>query len=194
MIDRYFSRAGVEPHEGSVKGIVPVSSKSYSMRTIRKRIADGRIHGLNSFDAYHFVEREYKPSHDFFISYETTYGDETCQFVNAVSPEAERYNLALDFLRDMLAFVTPCYGYSLEMPLGHDPALFAIGAFAYSDEIQDEIHVWQQSVSCHVKGSAHKQGRMRHVFAINVLSRPHMEARIDGNPLVSGCAAPTGAP
>jgi hypothetical protein len=179
-IERYFSRAGVEPQEGCVKGTVPPELKCYSMRTIRKRIAIGQISGLNNLSLHHFTDRKYKPSDDFYISYDTTYGDETCQFVNAVSPEAERYDIALAFLRDMLTYVTPSYGYSLDMPLGYDPALFAVGMFSYSDDIQDEVHAWQRSSSAALNGFAHKQGRLRHVFAINILSRPHMEARVDG--------------
>jgi hypothetical protein len=180
LVERYFALANVEPQEGGVQGIAPPEHKGYSMRTIRKRIASKEIHGLNSLGAYHFVDREYKPSHDYFISCKMRYDNELARFVNAVSPEKDRYELALNFLRDMLEFVTPCYGYSLEMPLGHDPALFATGHFSVTDSGFEEAYAWQQASDAMLDGHAHKQGLMRHVFAINVLSRPHMEARMDG--------------
>jgi hypothetical protein len=180
LVERYFGLANVEPQEGTVQGIAPPEHKSYSMRTIRKRIVNKEIHGLDSLSAYHFVDREYKPSHDYFISCDMTYNDELAQFVNAVSPERVRYAMALNFLRDMVVFVTPCYGYSLEMPLGHDPALFATGHFAVTESLFEETYAWQHASDAMLGGHAHKQGRMRHVFAINILSRPHMEARIDG--------------
>ena len=180
LFERYFAKAGVDLQEGNVSGLSPLEMKGYSMRTIRKRIADGRIHGLNTLSIYHFVDREYKPSDDYFVAYDTSYDNENCQFVNAVSPEAERYDMALDFLRDMLAHVTPSYGYSLEMPLGHDPALFSVGSFAHTDALRDETQAWQESSHAMFGGFAHKQGRMRHVFAINVLSRPHLEAKVGG--------------
>jgi hypothetical protein len=180
LVERYFAIANVEPQEGDVQGIAPPEHKGYSMRTIRKRIASKEIHGLNSLGAYHFVNREYKPSQDYYICCNMRYDNELAQFVNAVSAEKDRYALALNFLRDMMAFVTPCYGYSLEMPLGHDPALFATGHFAVTESIFVEAYAWQQASDAMLGGHAHKQGQMRHVFAINVLSRPHMEARIDG--------------
>jgi hypothetical protein len=180
VIEQYFALANVVPQEGHVQGLAPPELKSYSMKTIRKRISEGTIHGLVSLGAYHFVDREYKSSHDYFIDCGMTYGNELVQFINAVSPEIDRRAIALNFLRDLLTFVTPCYGYSLEMPLGDDPALFAVGAFAATDDIEEETFSWQQSSNALFGGNAHKQGRMRHVFEINILSRPHMEAQIDG--------------
>ena len=190
LVERYFAKAGVDPQDGDVEGIAPPEFKSYSMRTIRRRIATGKIHGLTSMSAYHFVDREYKPSDDYFISVDMSYGDETAWFINAVSPETERHAMALDFLRDMLTFVSPCYGYSLELPLGHDPGLFAVGAFAYDRDTQNESYIWQQASHAMYDGFAHKQGRMRHVFAINILSRPHMETRIDGMPFADWVRTP----
>jgi hypothetical protein len=180
LIERYFALANVEPQEGDVQGIAPPNHKGYSMRTVRKRIASKVIHGLTSLSAYHFIDREYKPSHDYLVGCNMTYDDELAQFVNAVSPANERYALALNFLRDILEFVTPCYGYSLEMLLGEDPGLFSVGAFAATNEIEAETFAWQHASMAMLGGYAHKQGRMRHIFAINVLSRPHMEAPVDG--------------
>jgi hypothetical protein len=180
MIERYFALAQLEPQEGHVQGGAPAEFKSYSMRTIRKRIATKQIHSLVSLGAYHFVDREYKPSHDYFVGCNMTFDNEGAEFINAVSPEKDRYGMALNFLRDMLEFATPYYGYSLEMLLGEDPALFSIGAFAATNDIEEETFAWQHASTPMLGGYAHKQGRMRHVFAINILSRPHMEARIDG--------------
>lgn len=180
LFDRYFANAGVVAQEGNVQGAAPVELKGYSMRTIRKRIENLEIYGLIGLTSYHFVDRTYKSSHDYLLSYDTNFDSERCEFVNAVSPETERYGLAIQFLRDMLEYITPCYGYSLEMPLGHDPALFAVGMYAYNEEDRDETHVWQQACDGLYGNNAHKHGKMRHVFAINVLSRPHMEALVEG--------------
>lgn len=180
LIEKYFAMANVEPQEGNVQGIAPPEFKSYSIKTIRRRILDGSISGLDLIGAYHFVDRDYKPSHDYFISFDMTYGNELAQFVNAVSLEIERSAIALNFRRELLTFVTPCYGYSLEIQLGDDPALFATGTFAANDGMFEETNAWQQASHDMLGGCAHKQGRMRHVFSINILSRPHMEARIDG--------------
>jgi hypothetical protein len=179
-VESYFATAKIVPQDGDVKGLSIPTLKCYSFSTIRKRILEGKIRGLESLGAYHFVDRNFKSSHDYFISCEMTEGDQLLQFVNAVSPEKDRYAFALQFLKDMLTFITPCYGYSLEMPLGHDPALFATGTFAITPDLMDETNNWQQVTHSMYGGNAHKQGRMRHVFAINILSRPHMEARIDG--------------
>jgi hypothetical protein len=117
LIERYFARAGVEPQIGSVMGVSPHQIKTYSMRTIRKRIQSQSISRLHTLSAYHLTNKEDKQSHDFGIGFDDSYGDQDAYIVNAVNTASAGRAMALDFLRDMLAFVSPNYGYSLELPL-----------------------------------------------------------------------------
>jgi hypothetical protein len=190
LFESYFSSSGVVPHYANFQIGETEELKRLSFKNLKKRLLDGKLKDLSSLSLYHFTEKENKSSEDFYSSYDVRYGNEIVQFLTAIGEEARRSRLLLMFLHDMLDLVTPEYGYSLDLPLGDNPSLFAVGAFSYRDDIQDEVHVWQQSSNSLFNGSAYKQGRMRHVFAINVLSRPHMEARIDGRTFGEWVAGP----
>ena len=86
LIERYFARAGVEPQIGSVMGVSPHQIKTYSMRTIRKRIQSQSISRLHTLSAYHLTNKEDKQSHDFGIGFDDSYGDQDAYIVNAVNP------------------------------------------------------------------------------------------------------------
>jgi hypothetical protein len=192
LIERYFERAGTQPQIGTVEGEAPAEIKTYSFRTIRKRIQDHAIHGLHTLDAYHLTDKENKQSHDFAIGFSNSFHHQHAYILNAVSPAPEAKAMALDFLRDALNFVSPCYGYSLELPLGNDPILFSQGMFARTDHADVEATAWQFASRRDIKGKGgqHMQGRFRHVFAINVLSAPHMANRVDGRSFADWVKAP----
>ena len=159
---------------------MPPDIKTYSFRTIRKRIESGVIRDLHLFSAYHLTDKKNKQSDDFSMGYSVSNSDEQAHILTALGSEEQRRTIALDFLLDMLAFISPSYGYSLELPLGNAPILFAHGMFARTPHANIETGAWQQAYSGIYGNKLHERGKFRHVFAINVVSAPHLANRIDG--------------
>lgn len=180
LYERYFERAGMEPHIASVEGDDPKEIKTYSIGTVRKRIEEGKIRNLRILNVLHLADKKNRQSDNFSIGYNVGHGDEDSYILTAIGGEEQRRTIALEFLRDMLSFISPSYGYSLELPLGNAPILFAHGMFARTEHADIETEAWQQAYSGIYGNKLHEHGKFRHVFAINVLSPPHLQNRIGG--------------
>lgn len=178
--EKFFARVGVKPETGSVKGAPPAEMKSYSYHTIKQRIADGRIKKLQTLSLLHLSDKSDKGSEDFALDVNDSYGRQEASILNAISDRVTAESVALDFLRELLRYISPYYGYSLEMPLGHFPLMYASGVFGRTERERDEATAWQDASTEHLRGLLYKKGMFRLVFGINVLSRSHV-ANMIGN-------------
>jgi hypothetical protein len=190
MFEAYFARAGAVAQYGDIVGENPPEMKSYSFRTIRKRIQSGEYRGLSCLSLLQLTDKQNKTSEDFAVTIKDGYGRQEAGILNAVSGGEEARQIALDFLRDILGHVSPYYGYSLEMPLGHYPLMYASGVFGHTEGERDEATSWQEASRDYLKGFLFKEGKFRLVFEINVLSPPHMVNRIGDTPFAEWVSEP----
>jgi hypothetical protein len=190
LIEKYFGLAGVEPQECSLEERAVDKLRHLTMRNTKQRLLTGVVSNLASLTAYHFADKKNKGSEIFYISCDQGYGDQTLKYIDAISDIGTQRQNALAFLKDALDFVTPYYGYSLEMPLGSNPALFSIGMSPSTIRGQAETHAWQQASHAQLDGTKHREGFFRHVFEINVLSPPHLANKIGKTPFVEWVKEP----
>lgn len=191
MFEAYFARVGAVAQYGSVEGESPPEMKSYTFGTIKKRLESGEYRGLSCLSLESLADKGDKRSENFAVTIKDGYGRQEASILNAVSrAEEEARQIALDFLRDILGHVSPCYGYSLEMPLGNYPLMYASGVFGSTERALDEASSWQEATRHYLKGFLFKQGKFRHVFEINVLSLGHMTNRIGDTPFAEWVAEP----
>ena len=94
-----------------------------------KLVHKGDARDLDVLAVDHITDKKNKQSSDFTMSVSRSYGERHAIFMNGYTTEMDRRNAALGFLNDMLAYVNPAYGYSVEMALDHDPQLYSVGMF-----------------------------------------------------------------
>jgi hypothetical protein len=187
VFEKYFDNLSLKPNSCSVsrRGVDEV--KAFSFKTVKNRIASGQLKDLATLSLDNLADKSDKQSHIVAMgvneSFPDPYGtqiDQHAIFINAVSDLNHSKDLALTFLRDVVSYVTPVYGYSLELPLSHDPYFYSLGMFAREERMWAEASAWQNASHAAIRGTKHREGYFRHVFEINVLSPNHLKKQIDG--------------
>jgi hypothetical protein len=188
VFGKYFHVAGIEPNLSDFRTRESGRVQVLAYQTVLKRISSGQLRGLSELSLYHLADKADKQSHIFAISLGESLPDRQMDnrtdqngfFINGVTSLETAKVLAFEFIQDILGYVSPVYGYSLQMPLSYDPAFFSAGMFAREERMRPEIDAWQEASHAAIGGTKHREGFFRHVFEFNILSSPHVLNKIDG--------------
>jgi hypothetical protein len=174
---QHFSKAGISPNIVSVKTVYHENIKDYSLMSFRKGISGGILKDFSVLSLIHLRKRGDKSSGVFDITFMDIRGVRNAYILDAVSNNP--LSIALDFLSDALKFISPNYGYLIEISLEENPILFSQGIFARTSHSRREANAWQDASHAALGKSLQKHGKFRHVFAVNVLSPPHLANVVD---------------
>lgn len=174
LFEKYFLDAGVTIHGWSAFNHDLNIKKSATHKNLLKCLESGVLRNLTTLYGHHLMDRKDKQSDLFSISYDFSYDTPNCQIVTTQGSRDIRLARVKSFLLDMLNYITPTYGYSAELPLGYAPGYFALGMFAKSEFGDLEATAWQRAMYA----KDFDRGKMRHVFALNVLSSSHLDNKI----------------
>ncbi|WP_421857044.1 hypothetical protein [Oricola sp.] len=172
-----FKTHGIEPNFCTVgfKGVT--EGKGLTFKTIRKRLEDGTYKELNHLSVLRLYTKGYPNSEDFSVSLDLSFGNDLVVFMYPIDPQRPDLRPARRFVADILSVLTLKYGFALDIPLRLTPRHCAMGfmPFHVHDGLK-ESGAWQVAW----RDKTYATGLFRHVFCLNVLSKPHMEANVGG--------------
>jgi hypothetical protein len=155
--------------------------KYLTPRNFENRLADGTIGKLSHLSFLSFFDKSDKQSEVFALSFDQDkFGGQFSELMLTQSDESARHDLLRDFLQIVLKYVSPIYGYSVDLPLFYAPGYFAHGMLSRTLHAEKEAHAWQEAYSPQLARMDHTKGKFRHVFLMNVVSSSHLRNRIGG--------------
>ncbi len=181
-------RAGAEVH---LVGFTPTDGELKYLRpkNFEKHLAARSLAKLAHISMLSLLDKSDKQSEVFCASLDQDQSSgKICTLILTQGGEEFRHSLINEFLRMMLNYITPLYGYTVDLPLSSAPGYFAHGLLSPSLNAETEAGAWQQAHSPLYGVMEHKRGRFRHVFRTNILSSAHVENRVEGKEFLTWAA------